>query len=214
MRGEILDAASQLINHGGVDHLTMRTLGKQVGVTAATLYGYFASREAVLEALLEEKMGAMNGALGQAAAGIPAGAQRLLAYAVGYRQFARSSPDFYGMFISKVEPPDWDKIATGEDQRSVVLYNLHKEIQLAIDSGEMYSVSPSAVCRVLWTVAHGYVTLERTDCFDTARLPEQEQMLRYLEHFLLASKGLFTPSCFADLSARISSFAGISEEGG
>lgn len=200
MRTGILGAAGRLINRGGVDQLTMRTLGREVGVTAATLYGYFPSKEAVFEALLEEKTQAMNVALVRAAAGASAGAERLFAYAVGYREVARSSPDFYGMFIVKVEPPDWNRLASGEDQRSVVLYNLLQEIQVGIAAGDIYPISASAVCQVLWTVAHGYVTLERFNCLDTARLGESEQVQHFLEHMLLASKGVFTPDCQAALT--------------
>jgi AcrR family transcriptional regulator len=206
MRHEILDSASHLINLGGVEHVTMRTLGREVGVTAATLYGYFPSKEAVLEALLEEKMLAMNRALEQAAKGTEPGAPRLLAYAMGYRQFAMTSPDFYSMFIIKLEPPDWENLASADDERSVVLSNIHREIQHAIDAGDMYPLPPDAVCRVFWSFAHGYVTLERSGCFDTSRLGHKDQEKRYLDHILLASRGLFTPQRLAELTANVDVF--------
>ena len=212
MRNEILDSAGQLINLGGVEHLTMRTLGKEVGVTAATLYGYFPAKEAVLKALLDEKMRAMNVALSQASEGVPPGARRILSYAIGYRQFALTSPDFYHMFIVKFDPPDWDLVATGEDEHSVVLTRLHREIQYAMDHGEMDRLPPVAVCRVLWSVAHGYVTLERSDCFDTKRLDPEVQSRRYLEHLLLSTKGMFTPQTHAELSLQIDTFAGVGAE--
>src|SRR5262245_29540883 len=51
MRQDILDAARRLVQEEGIRGLTMRALGRAVGVTAPTLYDYFPSKEAVLDAL-------------------------------------------------------------------------------------------------------------------------------------------------------------------
>jgi AcrR family transcriptional regulator len=191
MREEILIAARKLIGAGGVDNLTMRTLGREVGVTAATLYGYFQSKESVLEALLKEKLDTMRRMLVDSAQGLPPGAARLLGFAMGYRRFARTSPDFYTMFIFKLDPPDWDEIALGHGDQDTVLAAMHDEVRTAMDQGEMIRHDVGQVCQMLWATAHGYITLESAGCFESARLTPAEQDRVYLEHVLLAGRGLF-----------------------
>jgi AcrR family transcriptional regulator len=212
MREDILIAARKLIASGGVDNLTMRTLGREVGVTAATLYGYFRSKESVLEALLQEKVEAMQQALFGAATDVPPGAARILAFAMGYRRFAQNSPDFIQMFVFKLDPPDWDEVACGHSDQDPVLVRMHEEIRTAIGQGEMVPHDVNQVCRMLWATAHGYITLEAANCFDTARLTPLDQDRAYLEHVLLAGKGLFVQDRIDDLMNRFDFFSGSAGE--
>lgn len=57
-RNQVVRAAIALVDEHGVDALTMRRLGRQLGVEAMSLYGYVASREnlinGVIEAVVEE----------------------------------------------------------------------------------------------------------------------------------------------------------------
>ena len=50
-RRRILDTARQLVERGGVGSLSMRALGKEVGLSVTTLYNLYGSKEAILEAL-------------------------------------------------------------------------------------------------------------------------------------------------------------------
>jgi AcrR family transcriptional regulator len=53
-RGEILEAAKQLIREHGVAGLSLRDLGQKVGMRAQSLYSYFASKDAIYDALFAE----------------------------------------------------------------------------------------------------------------------------------------------------------------
>ena len=46
----ILDAAAALIDEGGVDAVTTRVIADRAGITAPSLYRFFADREQVLDA--------------------------------------------------------------------------------------------------------------------------------------------------------------------
>ena len=48
----ILDAAAGLIDEGGVDAVTTRVIADRAGVTAPSLYRFFADREQILDALV------------------------------------------------------------------------------------------------------------------------------------------------------------------
>lgn len=199
MRSDILTAARELIAQQGVDSLTMRRLGKRVGVTAATLYGYFPAKESVLEALLDEKMSAMNEFMRREAEGVEPGLPRLLAYARGYRNFALNYPDFYQMFIYKLDPPDWDRIQFGEESHPHVLTVLHLEIREAMERGELIEMDVNTLLRILWSAAHGYVSLELTNCFGSDTTPPAERETMYQDHMVLLTRGFVHPDRVAEL---------------
>ncbi|MFG2254288.1 TetR/AcrR family transcriptional regulator [Streptomyces mirabilis] len=52
----ILDAAAVLIDEGGVDAVTTRLIADRAGITAASLYRFFADREQILDALVERHL--------------------------------------------------------------------------------------------------------------------------------------------------------------
>jgi len=56
----ILDAAARLVVSNGVDGLTTRSIAEAAGLPVASLYQYFADKEAVLLALCERDMAEMD----------------------------------------------------------------------------------------------------------------------------------------------------------
>lgn len=58
--GQILDATEQLVVAHGVDALTTRDIARAAGVPVASLYQYFADKEAVLLALAARDMAEMD----------------------------------------------------------------------------------------------------------------------------------------------------------
>jgi len=55
VRGEILAAAESLLVERGFEAFSMRRLARRCGCTAATLYHYFADKDALLDELLEDR---------------------------------------------------------------------------------------------------------------------------------------------------------------
>lgn len=56
----IVDAATILIERDGLRAFTMRSLGRELGVSAMAVYSHFASRDEVLAAVLNRFMGTMD----------------------------------------------------------------------------------------------------------------------------------------------------------
>ena len=54
-RGEILEASLHLFSEHGFARTTMRAIARDVGITNAAIYYHFASKQELLETLLEEK---------------------------------------------------------------------------------------------------------------------------------------------------------------
>ena len=60
-RRQILDAASRLIQDEGLGALTMERLARGVAISKALVYNYYASREVLLEALLQREQDDLRG---------------------------------------------------------------------------------------------------------------------------------------------------------
>lgn len=56
----IVAAATELIERDGLEAFTMRALGRELGVSAMAVYGYFSSREMLLAEVLSRFMGTMD----------------------------------------------------------------------------------------------------------------------------------------------------------
>ena len=65
----ILAAAAVLIEDGGVEAVTTRAIAERARVTAPSLYRFFADREQVLDALIEQHLGRLSTFLAEAETG-------------------------------------------------------------------------------------------------------------------------------------------------
>jgi AcrR family transcriptional regulator len=169
----------------------MRLLAKEAGIPAPTLYGYFASREAVLGTLADQKIAIMREyMLGEAEDAEP-GIARLMAFARGYRRFALEGADYYDMFISR------SSILTVDSVRDVamtpgleLIRTLAVDVREAIARGEMSPVDPEKTIVGLWAVAHGFLSLELRDGLpDPDATPDQREAA-YLVYFEAMLRGM------------------------
>ena len=67
---EVLDTAAKLVVEDGVEALSTREIARAAGVPIATLYQYFADKEAVLIALAQRDMDEMDAEVAEAVAGL------------------------------------------------------------------------------------------------------------------------------------------------
>jgi len=88
----ILEAADRLVTERGVDALTTRAVARAADVPVASLYQYFADREAIIVALIERQVEAMDEQLAADLTGLDVYSVRTLvetvvhAYVAGYRK--------------------------------------------------------------------------------------------------------------------------------
>lgn len=59
-RERIVAVASDLIERDGLGAFTMRSLGRELGVSAMAVYSHFDSRDAILVAVLQRLMASMD----------------------------------------------------------------------------------------------------------------------------------------------------------
>jgi AcrR family transcriptional regulator len=98
---EIKTRAMDQVAEGGAGSVSLNAIARAMGMSPAALYRYFASRDALLAELVVDAYGSLADALqaaaddGEATAGRPAAAGRLVAVARAYRAWALAHPNSY-----------------------------------------------------------------------------------------------------------------------
>lgn len=159
MREEILEAARRIVQDSGFEGLAMRALGREVGVTAPTLYDYFPSKEAVVGALFLQGIALLHESFDRAEADLAPGAARLQAIFNAYRAFGVTHPDLYQLMFSRIDPsfkPDEAAIT----QAQTIPERAIRAVQDAMDLGEIRQGDVGEVMNAIWVMAHGHVMLE------------------------------------------------------
>ena len=126
-RQEIVKAAQELFEEHGFDRTSMSMISERVGGSKATLYGYFRSKEEILQAVLvydvtEEAQRLMNELLanktlreGLIQLGMAYMTRRLSATPVANIRMVATQPDGSTIgkdFYEKVLRPAWERLAT------------------------------------------------------------------------------------------------------
>ena len=190
MREEILQAARTLVQQEGIKGLTMRALGRAVGVTAPTLYDYFPAKEAVLDALFVQGAQILTRAFDVAIDSSQPGRERLRAIAVAYRRFAIEHPDLYLLIFGRVDA----SYRPGELQLECAMNvgsRANQAVLEAMTIGDIREGDPFAVGNAIWVMAHGHVTLELGGFCDKYGEGAGEEM--YQRNFEFLFQGLAPP---------------------
>jgi len=160
----ILDAALELTRASGSSGWTMRELADRIDFTTTATYRYFASKDDVLSALVEDALAGLREQLERAAGsaqpdGTPIDA--VFGAAIAYLDYARDNPTHFRLaFI------DFPSQRTSLDQSSsprspyLVLLNA---VEQAVESGELAATptfGPEQITYTIWSTVHGMAVLE------------------------------------------------------
>lgn len=186
----VLDAAEALVTRDGLAQFSMRLLAKEAGIPAPTLYGYFESKEAVLCAVADRKIGILRSYVLREAERAEPGIGRLMAFARGYRRFALDGPDYYDLFISR------SSILSSEGMREMasgpgieLIRTLAVDVEAAIERGELPHVDPEKMIIGLWAVAHGFLSLELRNVLPEWQISPGKREAVYLQYFETMLRG-------------------------
>ncbi|MGW3345760.1 TetR/AcrR family transcriptional regulator [Nonomuraea rubra] len=108
---EIKETAMALLAEGGPGAVTLRAIARRMGMTAGALYGYHATRDDLLTALIDDVYTGLMDEIDQACGALPAedAAGRLLAWAETFRGWATANPEgfrlVYGEPVPGYRPP-------------------------------------------------------------------------------------------------------------
>lgn len=169
LRLEILEATQQLMTTG--DALTLRSIARQAGIAAPSIYRHFADVDAIMAVLAEQAFEDLTAELVQGRNGKTDAIARLRAVCTSYLQYARDKPHLYRLMFGAV----WNAEAALEnnpdagDRFRALGSNAHAILVEAIDEcvqvGASESSEPEQDATALWVGLHGFAQLR-----DTARL--------------------------------------------
>jgi len=103
---EIKAAARNLMAAEGTSSLNLRAIARELGMTPSALYRYFASRDAILTALISDAYDAVGAAVERALVDAPrdSTATAILSGVHAYRRWALEHPQEYGLIYGPPVP--------------------------------------------------------------------------------------------------------------
>ena len=151
-RQALLDAASALLDSGGVDAVTLREVGSGAGVSRSAAYRHFDHKEDLLMALAAAAWSALADRLSLIAADADLGADQALRGALGaLAQVARTRPHLYRLMFAQ---------RTGDAAAAVEAATLAQDVFLPIVGRIVGHQDAPAVAGLLMATTHGVADLE------------------------------------------------------
>lgn len=95
LRTAVLDAARQLLVREGYRDLSMRDVARAVGCSVSSIYLYFAGKDALVHALMDEGFERWHRRMGEVAGAAADAEARLEAVCRAYVEFGLANPEFY-----------------------------------------------------------------------------------------------------------------------
>jgi AcrR family transcriptional regulator len=159
-RERVCDAARGLFSKHGIDHVGLRVIGSEVGLTGAALYRYFPEGRDEIVAAVRTRAFRELGDLSEHAVRSPGTPlDRFLAVAKAYVAFAHSDTASYRMLFSLMQTGDFPELRKEARRARDILF---RAAQAAAHSEE--SVEEGRVlAHVAWAAIHGAVMLETSD---------------------------------------------------
>jgi AcrR family transcriptional regulator len=171
IRDRLVQAAVRLLAEQGPAAVQARRLARDVGASTMAVYHHFGGMPQLLAAVIEEGFGRLDTHL----AAVPVTddpVTDLGRLALAYRAAARENPHLYDLMFGLSAPgghrPEEQKSsAASESSVSQRAYgHLVDAASRAIRVGRIRNGDPRHVAAQLWSLLHGYVTLELSGHFD------------------------------------------------
>lgn len=164
MRARILVAARELVLRQGVKGLGMRTLASEAGLTAPTLYGYFASKDAVLDALFQQATEMLFASMQRARDEQRSGElPRFSVDAIAFRAFAHEHPELYQLLFGRVDSA-YKPCESAREYANAMMRTLSERVIPEIVAAGVTDALAEACFQALVVTAQGYISIELNDC--------------------------------------------------
>jgi AcrR family transcriptional regulator len=177
-REELLASARALFLEHGVENVSTRQIAARAGISQTCLYVYFASKEELLDKLVEASLRKLGGALDAVNASFPDPIEFLRANLREYIRFGLDNPDEYRLAFMLRSTRRKDGAQAGEGGRAIgdALFDvLQNRIEQGVAAGKFYCLaSARAAAQAVWAAVHGLVALRLAyPDFDWVAVDEQ-----------------------------------------
>ena len=158
-RTRILAEAQDVVAEHGAGGVTMRGVAARIGVTPMALYRHFASREALLAAVVDEAQATFLRYL-QRAMAEPTAGERLLASGQQYLAFALGHPRRYAVLFMEQRTTNPEAAGGAAAWQDAATFRfLVDRIRDCAAEGVMHVDAPEDVALSIWAHVHGLVSL-------------------------------------------------------
>lgn len=159
LRAALLAEAAAMIAEGGAAGVTMREIGRRLGVSRAAPYRHFKDKTALLVAVADAGFRRLQDRLQAIDAGAPgSGVERLRWMGEAYVRFALENPAHYRLMygkeaLTRQDLPDLRGAANAIFEQLVDVIRAHQR------SGQLKRQDPRAQAYVAWSAMHGLASL-------------------------------------------------------
>jgi AcrR family transcriptional regulator len=160
LRDKILRAAAELFAGGGYDAASMRQIAERIGYSPTTIYLHFASKDALMFAVVDAAFEELAEALRVAAAGAGSPAERLQAMAWAYVDFGLDKPAYYQLIFT--HKPEFLTAPRAEGPPRIEALALLREVTAEITGQDLGQRAPGDFADALWGALHGVASLAGT----------------------------------------------------
>lgn len=183
-RSAILQAASQLLESGGPNEVTLRAVGGAAGVSRSAAYRHFDDKAALLSELARLTLQEMANAI-RAAANTQDSRVNLRLGSGAYVNYALQFPHHYQLIFgdTPISAPT-SELEAAADSAMAALQDL---VERAQASGQLGGGAPRELATVLWVLLHGITALQITGHLHEPRTLDGNTRLDELLDLALAS---------------------------
>ena len=143
-KNRILQAARELAQENGFENVSLRAIARRVDYSPASLYEYYASKDAIIDALCEQTEVQLADFMRTNAS------EDLVLLSLRYIQFAKENPDWFQLVYRRPMLPD---------QKESVPTVFRAQAQQDIADGTLRNCDADDVSYAFWAVAHGMALL-------------------------------------------------------
>jgi AcrR family transcriptional regulator len=185
-RQDACAAAVRLFADRGDEGVTLRALGRELGVSAMTPYRYFTNKAEIYEAVVEAGFQRLSERSLRVAAEYSDPLDRLRALGRAYIAFGIDEPHAYRIMFQLDQPGEQAADRAKEIALRSCWLTVNETIQEAIDAG-LLTGDANTLAHVCWIALHGIVTLHLSSRLSLG-LSLEELVEPMMDNFINGSK--------------------------
>lgn len=186
LRESLLKAAETLLEEAGPAGLSLRKVGRQLGVTPGAPYRHFEDKDALLAALATEGFQRLRAAMLANQEDAPDGQERLRRAGVGYLEFASTHPELFRLMFGWMPARDVPELCEAGDAAFAALHGILE----GCDEEGLLSRSVNEAGLLTWSAVHGAAFLAIDDRLKLSEpAPSSECVLNMLHESLWSGIG-------------------------
>lgn len=151
LRDALLEAAEALLEKDGPTGLSLRKLGRQLGVTPGAPYRHFEDKDGLLAALATGGFQRLRQMMLDAQKGATDAEDRLRRAGVGYLEFASKHPELFRLMFGWMPPREAPELYESGDAAFAVL----EEVLAACEEEGLLSANTRDAGLLAWSSVHG-----------------------------------------------------------